>query len=128
MPNNAGSLTPFTVTGPEGCILNALRPAPVAMRHTLGQVTPDLVLGCLAQALPDRVPAEGASCMFDLPMRHVAGAERHFAIEPVRPYQAIAALPQSLWKRLRSRARHQLITKHFAVTVLCGSVKLNVQN
>ncbi|MDC0659949.1 hydantoinase B/oxoprolinase family protein [Leisingera sp. SS27] len=87
IPNNAGSLEPFTVDGPKGCILNAQRPVPVAMRHTLGQVTPDLVLGCLHQALPDRVPAEGASCMFDLPMRHAPEVARDggrkFAIEPV---------------------------------------------
>jgi N-methylhydantoinase B len=87
IPNNAGSLEPFTVDGPKGCILNAQHPVPVAMRHTLGQVTPDLVLGCLHQALPDRVPAEGASCMFDLPMRHAPEAAREggreFAIEPV---------------------------------------------
>lgn len=97
IPNNAGSLSPFTVEGPSGCILNAPRPAPVAMRHTIGQMTPDLVLGCLHQALPDQVPAEGASCMYDLPMRHVPEAAqtggREFAIEPVhnggtgaRPY------------------------------------------
>ncbi|WP_343564956.1 hydantoinase B/oxoprolinase family protein [Kiloniella sp. b19] len=87
IPNNAGSLAPFTVDGPKGCILNAQRPVPVAMRHTLGQVTPDLVLGCLHQALPDDVPAEGASCMFDLPMRHAPEVARdggrEFAIEPV---------------------------------------------
>ena len=87
IPNNAGSLAPFTVDGPPGCILNAQRPAPVAMRHTLGQLTPDLVLGCLHQALPGRVPAEGASCMFDLPMRHAPEVARdggrRFAIEPV---------------------------------------------
>ncbi|WP_254429762.1 hydantoinase B/oxoprolinase family protein [Ruegeria atlantica] len=87
IPNNAGSLEPFTVDGPKGCILNAQRPVPVAMRHTLGQVTPDLVLGCLHQALPDQVPAEGASCMFDLPMRHTPEVARdggrEFAIEPV---------------------------------------------
>ncbi len=87
IPNNAGSLAPFTVDGPKGCILNAQRPVPVAMRHTLGQVTPDLVLGCLHQALPDQVPAEGASCMFDLPMRHAPEVARdggrEFAIEPV---------------------------------------------
>ncbi|MEM8758726.1 MAG: hydantoinase B/oxoprolinase family protein [Pseudomonadota bacterium] len=87
IPNNAGSLGCFTVTGPEGCILNAPRPAPVAMRHTLGQMTPDLVLGCLHQALPDRVPAEGASCMYDLPLRHapeaaIAGGTE-FALELV---------------------------------------------
>ncbi|MCV2865371.1 hydantoinase B/oxoprolinase family protein [Albidovulum sediminicola] len=87
IPNNAGSLEPFVVTGPEGCILNAQRPAPVAMRHTLGQMTPDLVLGCLARALPDRVPSEGASCMYDLPMRHapeaVRNGGRQFAVELV---------------------------------------------
>ncbi len=87
IPNNAGSLEPFTVDGPKGCILNAQRPVPVAMRHTLGQVTPDLVLGCLHQALPDAVPAEGASCMFDLPMRHAPEVARdggrEFAVEPV---------------------------------------------
>ena len=87
IPNNAGSLAPFDVTGPEGCILNAQRPAPVAMRHTLGQMTPDLVFGCLHQALPNRVPAEGASSMFDLPMRHTADAVlsggTEFAIELV---------------------------------------------
>ena len=87
IPNNAGSLEPFVVSGPEGCILNAQRPAPVAMRHTLGQMTPDLVLGCLSQALPDRVPAEGASCMYDLPMRHAPEVARNggqqFAVELV---------------------------------------------
>jgi N-methylhydantoinase B len=87
IPNNAGSLEPFRVTGPRGCILNAQSPAPVAMRHTLGQMTPDLVYGCLAQALPDAVPAEGASCMYDLPLRHVPEAVdrggRQFALELV---------------------------------------------
>jgi len=87
IPNNAGSLGAFTVSGPPGCILNAQRPAPVAMRHTLGQMTPDLVFGCLHQALPDAVPAEGASSMYDLPLRHTAEAARDgghlFAVELV---------------------------------------------
>lgn len=87
IPNNAGSLAPFQVTAPSNCILNAHAPAPVAMRHTLGQMTPDLVYGCLSQAVPDKVPAEGASCMYDLPLRHVAetalsGGEK-FALELV---------------------------------------------
>ncbi|WP_300073817.1 hydantoinase B/oxoprolinase family protein [uncultured Ruegeria sp.] len=87
IPNNAGSLAPFHVTGPKNCILNAQPPAPVAMRHTLGQMTPDLVYGCLSQALPDRVPAEGASCMYDLPLRHtpeaVSRGDEQFALELV---------------------------------------------
>ena len=87
IPNNAGSLEPFSVTGPAGCILNAQPPAPVAMRHTIGQMTPDLVFGCLHQALKDSVPAEGASCMYDLPLRSTAdgvrAGGRKFAIELV---------------------------------------------
>lgn len=87
IPNNAGSLAPFKVTAPQDCILNAQRPAPVAMRHTLGQMTPDLVFGCLHQALPSKVPAEGASSMYDLPLRHTADAAMaggtEFAIELV---------------------------------------------
>ncbi len=77
IPNNAGSLAPFMVTGPEDCILNAQHPSPVAMRHTLGQMTPDLMFGCLHQAIPDRVPAEGASCMYDVPLRHAPEVTRN---------------------------------------------------
>ena len=87
IPNNAGSLAPFHVTAPKNCILNAQPPAPVAMRHTLGQMTPDLVYGCLSQALPDVVPSEGASCMYDLPLRHAPDAasrgNTQFALELV---------------------------------------------
>ncbi|MEO0620502.1 MAG: hydantoinase B/oxoprolinase family protein, partial [Pseudomonadota bacterium] len=87
IPNNAGSLEPFVVTAPKDCIFNAQPPAPVAMRHTLGQLTTELVFGCLHQAVPDRVPAEGACCMYDLPMRHAPEVARRggekFAVELV---------------------------------------------
>ncbi len=68
IPNNAASLAPFDVMAPEGCILNAKRPAPVAVRHVLGHFVPDLVLGALHQALPGQVPAEGASALWNLHM------------------------------------------------------------
>lgn len=68
IPNNAASLAPFEVTAPEGCILNAKRPAPVAVRHVLGHFVPDLVLGALHEALPGQVPAEGASALWNLHM------------------------------------------------------------
>jgi N-methylhydantoinase B len=69
VPNNAGSLAPFRVRAPLGCIVNAARPVPVAQRHIIGQLLPDVVLGCLRRAMPKHIPAEGASCMYDLPMR-----------------------------------------------------------
>ncbi len=111
IPNNAGSLEPFRVTGPKGCILNAQPPVPVAMRHSLGQMTPDLVYGCLSQALPDKVPAEGASCLYDLPIRHTPEAARdggaHFALElvynggtgarPTRDGLSATAFPSGVW-------------------------------
>ncbi|MCP4332601.1 MAG: hydantoinase B/oxoprolinase family protein [Gammaproteobacteria bacterium] len=86
VPNNAGSLEPFKVSAPSGCIVNAPRPVPVAQRHIIGQLLPDVVLGCLRKAMPKQIPAEGSSCMYDLPMRggFDASSDRHatkFAVE-----------------------------------------------
>ncbi|MGF7158717.1 N-methylhydantoinase B [Rhodoligotrophos appendicifer] len=66
IPNNAASLQPFEVTAPEGCILNAVRPSPVAARHVLGHFIPDVVLGALHKMLPDQIPAEGASALWNI--------------------------------------------------------------
>ncbi len=73
IPNNAGSLAPLTVSAPEGCILNAQKPKPVLIRHVIGQMLPDVVFGCLRQAIPDRVPAEGTSCLWNINMRGTSG-------------------------------------------------------
>lgn len=66
VPNNAGSLSVIRITAPEGSILNALHPAPVAVRHVTGQMLPDVVFGCLNQAKEGSVPAEGTSCLWNL--------------------------------------------------------------
>lgn len=66
VPNNAGSLDPFEITAPDGCILAAKRPAPVSVRHVLGHLVPDVVLGALHKALPDFVPAEGSSALWNI--------------------------------------------------------------
>ncbi len=111
IPNNAGSLEPFKVTGPKGCILNAQSPAPVAMRHTLGQLMPDLVYGCLYQALLGQIPAEGASSMYDLPMRSAPEVVRRggqvFVVElthnggtgarPTKDGLSATAFPSGVW-------------------------------
>ncbi|HID67129.1 MAG TPA: hypothetical protein EYP31_02425, partial [Roseibacterium sp.] len=52
---NAGPLAPVRVAAPKGYILNAQSPTPVAMCHTLGQMMPDLVFGCLSQCRSGRV-------------------------------------------------------------------------
>jgi len=69
VPNNWASLQPFRMRIPEGSILNAPRPYPVAVRHVTGQLLPDLMMGCLVQAVPDRVAAEGSSCLWNPPLR-----------------------------------------------------------
>ena len=66
VPNNEGSLSTIRVTAPKGTILNAEHPAPVAVRHVTGQMLPDVVFGCLQQALEGAVPAEGTSCLWNL--------------------------------------------------------------
>jgi N-methylhydantoinase B len=74
IPNNAASLAFFTVSSPVN-ILNAERPAPVALRHIFGHMVPDLVLGALAQALPGKIMAEGAGALWNIhiSVRPVAG-------------------------------------------------------
>ncbi|HZH46046.1 MAG TPA: hydantoinase B/oxoprolinase family protein, partial [Roseococcus sp.] len=69
IPNNWASLLPFRMEIPAGCILNAPHPYPVSVRHVVGQLLPDLMMGCLAQAVPERVNAEGASALWNPPLR-----------------------------------------------------------
>jgi N-methylhydantoinase B len=69
VPNNWASLLPFRITIPEGAILNAPRPYPVSVRHVIGHLLPDLMMGCLHRAVPDRVAAEGSSALWNPPLR-----------------------------------------------------------
>ena len=69
IPNNWASLAPFRMKIPEGCILNAPHPYPVSVRHVIGHLLPDLMMGCLHQAVPHRVTAEGASALWNPPLR-----------------------------------------------------------
>jgi len=63
IPNNAASLEPFEITAPEDSIVNAVHPAPVALRHVIGHMVPDTVYDALDKILPGTVPAEGAGCL-----------------------------------------------------------------
>ncbi len=63
IPNNAASLAPFIMKAPENTIVNALHPAPVALRHIVGHFVPDTVYNALDKILPNVVPAEGAGCL-----------------------------------------------------------------
>ena len=63
IPNNAASLAPFEVTAPVDSIVNAVHPAPVALRHIIGHMIPDTVYDALDKILPATVPAQGAGCL-----------------------------------------------------------------
>ena len=93
IPNNTGSLSPIKITAPEGSILNVKHPWPVCARHIIGQFLPDAVMGCLAQLVPEKVPAEGASSLWGVQMR--GGPEVDAACdyiredEDARPYEIL---------------------------------------
>ncbi len=71
IPNNAASLAPFEITAPAGTIVNAVHPAPVALRHVIGHMLPDTVFYALDKILPGKIQAEGAGalCNFQASLR-----------------------------------------------------------
>ena len=68
-PACAGSFRPISIAAPEGCLLNAKRPAAVAAGNveTSTRIV-DVVMGALAQALPDKIPAASHGSMNNLAM------------------------------------------------------------
>jgi N-methylhydantoinase B len=64
VPNNSGGLRPVRVIAPEGTVVNARKPAPVAGGNVeTSQRITDVVLGAMAQAVPDRIPAASQGTM-----------------------------------------------------------------
>ena len=68
VPNNHASLSCFDIRADNGSCIAPERPSPVTARHVIGQMLPDAVFGCLAQALPLEVPAESAGSIWVLAM------------------------------------------------------------
>ena len=68
-PACAGSFSNIRLTAPPGCLVNAQRPAAVAAGNveTSSRIV-DVVMGALAQALPDRIPAASQGTMNNLAM------------------------------------------------------------
>jgi N-methylhydantoinase B len=69
VPNNAGCLAPIKVIAPAGTVVNALPPAPVAGGNVeTSQRIVDVLLGALAQACPEKVPAASQGTMNNVTM------------------------------------------------------------
>jgi N-methylhydantoinase B len=58
LPNNEGAVLPIAIDVPEGCILDARRPAATGGRHTVGWFIVPLIMGAMADAVPGRVQAD----------------------------------------------------------------------
>lgn len=76
IPNNDGSLAPIHVIAPERTIVNCKRPAPTTGRHLVGMFVAWPVWAALTQAVPGKIPAEGAGAVWTLQLRRsVAGMD-----------------------------------------------------
>ncbi len=76
-PACAGSFKSIELRVPQGCLLNARRPAAVAAGNveTSTRVV-DVMLGALAEVLPDEIPAASHGSMNNLAMGSVSGELR----------------------------------------------------
>lgn len=90
IPANGGCYRPISLYAPEGSIVNALPPAAVAAGNVeTSQRIADVLLGALAKAVPDKVPAASQGTMNNV----LIGNERFAYYETVaggqgaRPYR-----------------------------------------
>ncbi len=67
VPNNSGCLVPIQVIAPAGSVVNASRPAGVVGGNVeTSQRIVDVLLGALAQAFPEKIPAASQGSMNNL--------------------------------------------------------------
>ncbi len=67
VPFNAGLMRPIRVLAPEGSVVNAREPAAMAAGNVeTSQRITDVLLGALAQAAPDRIPAASSGTMTNI--------------------------------------------------------------
>lgn len=68
-PNCAGTFSQIKITAPSGCLVNAERPAATAAGNVETSMrVVDVVLGALASALPDDIPAASQGTMNNVAM------------------------------------------------------------
>lgn len=72
IPVNAGCYRPITTVVPPGTVVSAAHPAPVAHRICSVHRLANVVMGALAQAVPDRVPAAYYGVSYVLTFQTVA--------------------------------------------------------
>ncbi|MBN1272888.1 MAG: hydantoinase B/oxoprolinase family protein [Candidatus Aminicenantes bacterium] len=81
IPFNTGLIRPLTIKAPPGCVVNALYPAATAGGNVeTSQRIVDVLLGALAQAVPEKIPAASSGTMNNIAFggRH-PGTGKNFA-------------------------------------------------
>jgi N-methylhydantoinase B len=82
IPANAGCYRPVTVVAPEGLIVSARHPAPVANRVAVTHRLATTLLGALHQAVPDRIPAAYYGTSYVCTFQTIGEkGERHVLVE-----------------------------------------------
>lgn len=91
VPANAGLMRAVEVVAPEGSVVNAKPPAAMAAGNVeTSQRITDVLLGALAQAIPERMPAASSGTMNNLSFGGVWPAGSGRAGEPFAWYETIA--------------------------------------
>ncbi|MBN3268763.1 hydantoin utilization protein [Bordetella bronchiseptica] len=65
IPSNEGCKRPIKVIAPAGTLVNAASPAAVYQRMVVCHSVVDLVMGALAQAVPERVMGDSCGCLYN---------------------------------------------------------------
>lgn len=65
IPSNEGCKRPIKVIAPAGTLVNARSPAAVYQRMVVCHTIVDLVMGALADAIPDRVMGDSCGCLYN---------------------------------------------------------------
>jgi N-methylhydantoinase B len=73
LPNNEGFIRLFKVIAPEGSIVNARPPAPVAARQLVGHMLQGAIFEAMAPAMPDQVQADSGTPLTVLIFRGLDG-------------------------------------------------------
>ena len=82
IPANAGCVRPVRVVAPEGLVVNARHPAPVANRIVVSHRLATTLLGALHKAVPGRIPAAYYGASYVCTFQTVAGdAPRSVLVE-----------------------------------------------
>ena len=65
IPSTEGCKRPITVIAPPGTLVNARSPAAVYQRMIVCHTIVDLVMGAMAQAVPERVMGDSCGCLYN---------------------------------------------------------------